>query len=112
MFGRSNAGKLQVKEKNSSSQFVNLLTNMTSFQIPHLSQRRVLHRDLTEEEVHVVSVVDGVQEVRLCRGGGQRGRSASVCDSEHVPAATDKTLLFVSPAALFHLFTFSSHKTK
>lgn len=32
----------------------------------YLAQRGVLHRHLTQEEVHVVPVVDGMQEVRLC----------------------------------------------
>lgn len=31
----------------------------------YLAQRGVLHRHLAQEEVHVVPVVDGVQEVRL-----------------------------------------------
>lgn len=35
-------------------------------QLPaHLAQGRVLHRDLAEEEVDVVAVLDGVEEVRL-----------------------------------------------
>lgn len=34
--------------------------------VRYLAQRGVLHRHLTQEEVHVVPVVDGVQEVRLC----------------------------------------------
>lgn len=33
----------------------------------HLPQGGVLHRHLAEEEVDVVTVVDGVQEVGLCR---------------------------------------------
>lgn len=33
----------------------------------YLAQGGVLHRDLTQEEVDVVAVVDGVQEVWLCR---------------------------------------------
>lgn len=33
--------------------------------VRYLAQRGVLHRHLPQEEVHVVPVVDGVQEVRL-----------------------------------------------
>lgn len=33
--------------------------------VRYLAQRGVLHRHLAQEEVHVVPVVDGVQEVRL-----------------------------------------------
>lgn len=33
----------------------------------YLAQGGVLHSDLTKEKVDVVTVVDGVQEVRLCR---------------------------------------------
>lgn len=32
----------------------------------HLPQSGVLHRDLAEEEVDIVAILDGVQEVRLC----------------------------------------------
>ena len=39
----------------------------------YLAQGGVLHGDLTEEEVDVVTVVDGVQEVRLCRDGEEHG---------------------------------------
>lgn len=35
--------------------------------LAYLPQSGVLHRHLAEEEVDVVPVVDGVQEVRLCR---------------------------------------------
>lgn len=35
--------------------------------VGYLAQRGVLHRHLPQEEVHVVPVVDGVQEVRLCK---------------------------------------------
>lgn len=38
----------------------------------HLAQRGVLHRNLAQEEVDVVTVVDGVQEVRLCREGEEK----------------------------------------
>ena len=43
--------------------------------VPHLAERGVLHGDLAEEEVHVVPVLDGVEEMGLC---GRRGEK--VCD--------------------------------
>lgn len=43
--------------------------------VPHLAQSGVLHCDLAEEKVHVVAVLDGVEEMGLC---GRRGEKT--CD--------------------------------
>lgn len=70
--------------------YVHQCSSFSSHRQTHLAQGGVLHCDLTEEEVDVVAVVDGVQEVRLCR---EREREKCVIDFFHFQG---KTLLMSS----------------
>lgn len=49
---------------------------------PHLAKSGVLHCDLAEEEVHIVPVLDGVEEMGLC---GRREEEEEKIRDKHMP---------------------------